>query len=661
MIEKWPEYAYRIMMFIAVAANIRVDFSEHRVTAFIIGVILLIALWAMLSVVYRHAWMRRTVTAALLITLLFSFATGNPGKLAVLPVLYLAISEAMSFAGGEGFSHKATFLIPILIVFLIPMKNTPIDWSFILRAAERIEYAAEDLAWFLGGGKERVGYGEMGTLGEGVDNSINRKPDLYLTNMNTNGVMYLKGSSYMSWGENSWEEKDIHSHDAGFLVPYLNALYRMDFGKEKVSCFSALASETVEYDRVRTNDILMPLYTINLEPVYKNPAILSEGILSDKADRGYTYRLSYLDLDTGSPYFKELFQPENVNTKEMASYDEMRGYFKRVYDADLRDFIREDEYNRTVEYLSEGKTCDGVRKEDYLKAGYSDKIQKLSLDITKGLSGDYDKALAIEEYLRSYSYNTAVHPGNGDRIEEFLFNSKEGYCVHFASAMALMLRANGIPARYCEGYYVSFGKESGSSKYVITPNAAHAWVEGYIDGFGWITFEPTPIKSSAAETGWGKLTMEDRMKGGISGEQESGSSDTGSAYEQKLAENKKDPEEEKRERIIFALKKAGIASLIILSYILLILVIRLIIRAIGYYRKDYTKRALFHISGAADLIRKRLKMEDPGITMREIFTAAGHEDILPDYYELRFGRKRLETGKEVKRYRDFYRAVKKEK
>ncbi|WP_026486744.1 transglutaminase family protein [Caldanaerobius polysaccharolyticus] len=126
------------------------------------------------------------------------------------------------------------------------------------------------------------------------------------------------------------------------------------------------------------------------------------------------------------------------------------------------------------------------------------RVKDLALKITEGYKTPFDKALAIEAYLRQYEYNLDVPstPASRDFTDYFLFELKKGYCTYYASAMAVMLRCVGIPARYVTGfiYRASDSGESAQGGYkAVTDAAAHAWVEAYFPGYGWVNFEPTPF------------------------------------------------------------------------------------------------------------------------------------------------------------------------
>ena len=129
---------------------------------------------------------------------------------------------------------------------------------------------------------------------------------------------------------------------------------------------------------------------------------------------------------------------------------------------------------------------------DYLETGGS--VPGAVRDIARRVAGDkptpFEKALALQDYLRTFTYdqNVAQHHSFKD-IVTFLTKTKRGYCEQFAASMALMARVLGIPSRVAIGF--GLGRQIGT-EYVITTKEAHAWVEIYFPGSGWVAFEPTP-------------------------------------------------------------------------------------------------------------------------------------------------------------------------
>ncbi|MCL2099922.1 MAG: transglutaminase-like domain-containing protein, partial [Oscillospiraceae bacterium] len=159
------------------------------------------------------------------------------------------------------------------------------------------------------------------------------------------------------------------------------------------------------------------------------------------------------------------------------------------------------------EYIAGEMAYYGFVREYYLQLPEElpPEILELTLEITRDLHTDYDKALAIEEYLaKNYEYTlspSAPYDAGQDFVYNFLFDIKEGYCSYYATAMTVMMRLLGIPARESEGYLVDTRRitrdEDGNpAAIVVLDNNAHAWVEVYLRGIGWVPFEPT---SSADE------------------------------------------------------------------------------------------------------------------------------------------------------------------
>jgi transglutaminase-like putative cysteine protease len=121
------------------------------------------------------------------------------------------------------------------------------------------------------------------------------------------------------------------------------------------------------------------------------------------------------------------------------------------------------------------------------------RIHDLALQITAGKANAYDKAQAIENYMRTnftYTLTPPDPPRGGDPLDYFLFQSKEGYCEYFATAMGDLLRSIGIPTRLVQGYGQGTYDDR-IQKYVIKESDAHTWVEVYFPQYGWIPWEPT--------------------------------------------------------------------------------------------------------------------------------------------------------------------------
>lgn len=120
----------------------------------------------------------------------------------------------------------------------------------------------------------------------------------------------------------------------------------------------------------------------------------------------------------------------------------------------------------------------------------ADRLMELALNITKDAGTMYEKARAIERYLRSnYVYNLSRRPAppDVDPIVWFLLESREGVCSDFNGAFVVLARLVGIPARLVAGWHVP----QGVGRQAVREGQAHAWAEAYIDGVGWVEFDAT--------------------------------------------------------------------------------------------------------------------------------------------------------------------------
>jgi hypothetical protein len=135
------------------------------------------------------------------------------------------------------------------------------------------------------------------------------------------------------------------------------------------------------------------------------------------------------------------------------------------------------------------------QRERYLQlpAGH-ERVAALAREVTASAKNELDMAQKLVRYLQSsrYKYSLSL-PDVGARppLEAFLFDFKSGHCEYFASAMAIMLRSLGIPARNVTGFvggrYNPYG-----GYYALRQGDAHSWVEAYVEGRGWVTYDPTP-------------------------------------------------------------------------------------------------------------------------------------------------------------------------
>jgi transglutaminase-like putative cysteine protease len=127
-----------------------------------------------------------------------------------------------------------------------------------------------------------------------------------------------------------------------------------------------------------------------------------------------------------------------------------------------------------------------------------ERVSGLALSITEEESNLFDKARAIERYFARNGFvydqqNISIPEADQDYVDQFLFDTKRGYCDNFSTSMVVMLRSLDIPARWVKGFAEGeqMVNDNGDRIYQVTNNNAHSWVEAYLPGIGWMPFEPT--------------------------------------------------------------------------------------------------------------------------------------------------------------------------
>ena len=202
----------------------------------------------------------------------------------------------------------------------------------------------------------------------------------------------------------------------------------------------------------------------------------------------YRVNLNNIDSDVlflvGRPEIVNLRQP-TIMMRPDGSYrlghTPPEGFYYDVYGW-VGDTGSEDEYLGTRE-----------RRHYLTLPAIDSRIGKLAQSAVGGLTDDTQRARAVAEYLRrNYAYTLELPSHEmADPLANFLFERKKGHCEYFSSAMAVMLRTLGIPSRLVTGFQSGIYNPL-TELYVIRASDAHSWVEAWLPGRGWTTFDPTP-------------------------------------------------------------------------------------------------------------------------------------------------------------------------
>lgn len=204
----------------------------------------------------------------------------------------------------------------------------------------------------------------------------------------------------------------------------------------------------------------------------------------------YPYGLESLSMDEGANYEyntadQRIETFRNGEMLEPTSY--AAAYSEPAFSLSaLRATTREDLAGLTLEF-------DRYKQ---LPSDLPERVRELANEITADAGSVYDMTTAVERYFGSNGFEYSqtdipVPEGNQDYVDQFLFETKRGYCDNFSTSMVVMLRSLDIPARWVKGFNEGEEIGGGSDFYQITNNNAHSWVEAYMPGVGWMVFEPT--------------------------------------------------------------------------------------------------------------------------------------------------------------------------
>lgn len=261
------------------------------------------------------------------------------------------------------------------------------------------------------------------------------------------GTVYLRGSAYDTYDGKNW----VSSKDGNTLSwPHINTFYNDESREMIISTRYAHAM------------LYTPYYTVSMD---LNDTVRGK----ENKNRLDHYSITYAQMPDSS-YFEGLY-PNKTESNHMVGGDY-------------------------------GLQCTDLPSKTELWA------QPLANEITEGLGNSYHKALAIAQYVSrsaAYDLEPAMMPtGEKDFAKWFLEDGESGYCVHFATATTVLLKAAGIPARYVTGYLVEGQAGEAVS---VTSADAHAWVEYWLPGWGWTILDPTPpagsnYASNQKTTGW---------------------------------------------------------------------------------------------------------------------------------------------------------------
>lgn len=351
-----------------------------------------------------------------------------------------------------GLSRKSIKRLPVIsigLLFLTIIFAIPLFFIF-----PRVGSAG--LGGSSGGGSPMTGFsdsvklGEIGTLKLSDENVMRVRLEDGVRDRITN--IYWRGVTLDTFNNKTW----IKSRSQTPLLPI-----RSDNGAFFVNPFSS------DSDLIEQTYYLEPTYTSVLFTLGR-PVTIRGNFAAINKDTDDTIKVNGLGFERTSYFIKSDIAPPNQRAIEAD---------RKAYAIDFRKYLDVPE-------------------------GLDEKIQSLANQVVAdaGAETRYAKAKAIERFLQTkFGYTLELKAGGAQPLSDFLFNVREGHCEYFATAMAIMLRTQGIATRVVNGFQQGDYNET-AGVYLVKQRDAHSWVEVYFaEEEAWITFDPTPASGQYNE------------------------------------------------------------------------------------------------------------------------------------------------------------------
>lgn len=408
-----------------------------------------------------------TVIAAIAVLFAVSFSGAQVTAAALFPLAAAVLLSARAQAVTLPRILPGLLLVLLLTLLAMPQAGTTVP--ALSDAAAKVRQAIDDYLFFndprTAFSLSSTGWQPLGSerLGGAVAPS-----DTPVMQVETSGRTLLRGIVKNEYTGLSWQDSTTPRRYL-FLSPRFYQLKNnlFDFTRPDKTLRDAL----LDYETISVTLRMDAASTLYLTQRFKSPT--GEGIVAYFSPAGELFATHSLTMGEGYTFSGSRLtsETEGVRAAVLNSMDPQDPYLDEV---------------RSL-YLQ-------------LPACVSPDVYALAQDICSRLDNDYDRAAAICMHLQNaYSYTLLQNepPATQDFVSWFLFEEQQGYCTSFASAMAVMCRAMGIPARYIEGYAATPDADGVAR---VTQQHAHAWVEVYFPGFGWLSFDPTPGSGQAPDT-----------------------------------------------------------------------------------------------------------------------------------------------------------------
>ena len=434
-----------------------------------------------------------SVITGLVLLLVFRYEVSKPCVMLFLTVPGLLLADETQILwhknGETEHASHLVFIAPFLAAWLflslmLPVSDKPYDWRIVKNIWHQIEDFGISLTQ-----KRRNKPDDFDILKPGFTSEAkvtagrvteDRRVLLRLESYSGDAPILRVAGQYCDTFEDlCWlctVEKDLHEYEYDLMET------KIAFEKTgRFTDYVHYVDVNLVYREFSSHYFFSPEKLLTDSDALKNAGASQQGhnlLFKTQKGVGSRYNLRFLQLNRRNAIFTEYVRsaPE-ITEEDWAKYISME--------------------NRTFRSLSyEGFLAYRAKmKELYLKkTDISPAVREFLDNVTKDAETDFEKMLLLEKALSEFTYSTSLGslPANVTDSASFLdwfLETKAGYCVHYATAMTLLARAEGLPARYVHGFCSPVARYSPSK---VTADMAHAWCEIYFEGIGWVSFDASP-------------------------------------------------------------------------------------------------------------------------------------------------------------------------
>lgn len=378
-------------------------------------------------------------------------------------------------------------LVAVVVMTIFPVSRDPYDWAFAKNVYEKAKDQVSMLTQNITIGRSvnyetaDIGFSDYGQISA----ELKDKQTIVMEAEDApKGVKtYLAGKVFDRFDGKQWFSDNPYADDSRMLDTMETIGSANTYAGERAGDYYKAVDLKITYQSLKSTNMFAPMKSVTKEKNLEAEKLSFRGdtILFPKK-KGYntSYELKYYRFNTGKDLYEEWMKSGISMTPEIWENIRTRFDLSKVKGFSYDDFLR---YRENLNWF-------------YLTpVELSPEVREMVDPLMKEETTTYGKLLKLEVLFADFSYNT--NPGSlpgqistdAAFLDYFLLDHPEGYCSHFATAFVLLARAYGIPARYVQGYYF-YG--NGNEIAQVTADRAHAWPEAYIEGIGWVPFEPTP-------------------------------------------------------------------------------------------------------------------------------------------------------------------------